>query len=196
MGQGQPERSFPKGPLLHFYPFHSSFWVIHLPLKMELIAHFYVGDMVTKLQKTSIVPGSDDALVYTTISGSIGMLVPFLSRDVIIFARLGLNYFDLLVLFRSSSSSKPWKCIFVWRIRLSAAGTTWRIGHSTPPARSQSSARPILFICYFQFVVDGDLCEQFATLDPSKQREIAANLGHKPGVVVKKLEDLRTRYAF
>jgi len=29
-----------------------------------------------------LVPGSDDSLVYTTISGSIGMLVPFISRDV------------------------------------------------------------------------------------------------------------------
>jgi splicing factor 3B subunit 3 len=48
----------------------------------------------------------------------------------------------------------------------------------------------------FQFVVDGDLCEQFSTMEPSKQREIASNLGHSPGVIVKKLEDLRTRYAF
>jgi hypothetical protein len=38
--------------------------------------------MVTTLQKTNLVPGSDDSLVYTTISGSIGMLVPFISRDV------------------------------------------------------------------------------------------------------------------
>jgi splicing factor 3B subunit 3 len=47
-----------------------------------LIAHFYLGDMITKLHKTALVPGSDDALVYTTISGSIGMIVPFISRDV------------------------------------------------------------------------------------------------------------------
>ena len=40
--------------------------------------------MVTTLQKTSLVPGSDDSLIFTTISGAIGMLVPFLSRDVFI----------------------------------------------------------------------------------------------------------------
>jgi hypothetical protein len=30
----------------------------------------------------SIVPGADDSLIYTTLSGAVGMLVPFLSRDV------------------------------------------------------------------------------------------------------------------
>lgn len=37
--------------------------------------------MVTSIQKTNVVPGSDDCLIYTTISGSIGMLAPFISRD-------------------------------------------------------------------------------------------------------------------
>ncbi|CAD5209932.1 unnamed protein product [Bursaphelenchus xylophilus] len=49
--------------------------------KVEYLANFYVGDMVTTLQKTSLVPGADDALLYTTIGGGVGMLVPFLSRD-------------------------------------------------------------------------------------------------------------------
>lgn len=52
------------------------------PQKLEILANFYIGDMITTLQKASLVPGSDDSLVYTTISGSIGMLVPFISRDV------------------------------------------------------------------------------------------------------------------
>lgn len=49
---------------------------------MEHIGQFYVGDTVTSMQKTSLVPGANDCLVYTTISGTIGMLVPFVSRDV------------------------------------------------------------------------------------------------------------------
>ncbi|KAL3080320.1 hypothetical protein niasHS_012425 [Heterodera schachtii] len=130
--------------------------------KMELIAQFYVADMVTKLQKTSIVPGSDDALVYTTISGSIGMLVPFLSRDE-------FEFFQTLEMHL-------------------------RVEHPPLCGRDHLSFRSFYAPC--KLVVDGDLCEQFATLEPAKQREIAASLGHKPGVVVKKLEDLRTRYAF
>ncbi|KAF8368629.1 hypothetical protein PRIPAC_86458 [Pristionchus pacificus] len=49
--------------------------------KTELLSVFYVGDQITTLQKTSLVPGASDALVYTTIGGAVGMLVPFISRD-------------------------------------------------------------------------------------------------------------------
>lgn len=49
---------------------------------MEVICQIYTGDLITSIQKTSLVPGSDDGLIYSTISGAIGMLVPFLSRDV------------------------------------------------------------------------------------------------------------------
>ena len=46
-----------------------------------MISHFYVGSMITTLQKTNLVPGAEDALVYSTITGAIGMFVPFVSRD-------------------------------------------------------------------------------------------------------------------
>lgn len=47
-----------------------------------------------------------------------------------------------------------------------------------------------------QHVVDGDLCEQFTSLDLPKQKQISSDLGRVPSEVVKKLEDIRTRYAF
>ena len=46
-------------------------------------------------------------------------------------------------------------------------------------------------------VIDGDLCEQYNTLDPTKLASIADELdGKTPAEVSKKLEDIRTRYAF
>ena len=45
-------------------------------------------------------------------------------------------------------------------------------------------------------VIDGDLCEQYNTLDASKQKNIAEELDRLPADVSKKLEDIRTRYAF
>ena len=48
----------------------------------------------------------------------------------------------------------------------------------------------------FQNVIDGDLCEMFNSLDPSKQKTIAEELDKTPSEVAKKLEDIRTRYAF
>ena len=62
-------------------------------------------------------------------------------------------------------------------------------------------------------MIDGDLCEQYNSLDPSKKKSIAEDLDRTPSEVSralhscyvhcinifqvsKKLEDIRTRYAF
>ncbi len=50
--------------------------------KANLLCTFYLGETITSLQKTTLIPGGSDALVYTTLSGSIGMLVPFSSNEV------------------------------------------------------------------------------------------------------------------
>jgi len=34
------------------------------------------------LQKATLIPGGSESLVYTTLSGGIGMLVPFTSHEV------------------------------------------------------------------------------------------------------------------
>jgi len=41
-----------------------------------------VGETVLSLQKATLIPGGSESLVYTTLSGGIGMLVPFTSREV------------------------------------------------------------------------------------------------------------------
>jgi splicing factor 3B subunit 3 len=41
-------------------------------LQLSEVAHFHLGDVVTSLQKTSLVPGGAEVLLYTTIMGSIG----------------------------------------------------------------------------------------------------------------------------
>lgn len=48
----------------------------------------------------------------------------------------------------------------------------------------------------FQNVLDGDLCEQYNAIDAAKQKSIAEDLDRTPSEVSKKLEDIRTRYAF
>ncbi|CAJ0966353.1 unnamed protein product [Ranitomeya imitator] len=45
-------------------------------------------------------------------------------------------------------------------------------------------------------VIDGDLCEQFNSMEPMKQKSVAEELDRTPPEVSKKLEDIRTRYAF
>lgn len=45
-------------------------------------------------------------------------------------------------------------------------------------------------------VIDGDLCEAFATLPYARQQSIASDLDKTIGDVLKKLESLRTSSAF
>lgn len=56
----------------------------------------------------------------------------------------------------------------------------------------------IRLLCWsvLQNVIDGDLCEQFNSMDPHKQKSVAEELDRTPPEVSKKLEDIRTRYAF
>lgn len=56
----------------------------------------------------------------------------------------------------------------------------------------------VITIMFFfsQNVIDGDLCEQFNMVDSAKQRSIAEDLDKTPNELSKRLEDIRTRYAF
>ncbi|WVQ82855.1 pre-mRNA-splicing factor RSE1 [Cryptococcus sp. DSM 104549] len=49
--------------------------------KTNLLAHYNVGSIVTSITKIPLVAGGRDVLVYTTISGAVGALIPFVSMD-------------------------------------------------------------------------------------------------------------------
>ncbi len=50
------------------------------PNKLEVLAHFYVGEVVTALQRAALVPGGQEVILYATVTGTVGALVPFSSR--------------------------------------------------------------------------------------------------------------------
>ena len=130
--------------------------------KSECIAVTHIGETIISLSKSALIPGGSDSLVYTTLSGSVGMLVPFTSME-------DHDFFQHLEMYMRGEN--PPLC---GRDHLSY----------------RSSYYPI------KNVIDGDLCEQFNTLDPNKQKSIAEELDRTPAEVSKKLEDIRTRYAF
>ncbi|OQS05115.1 pre-mRNA-splicing factor RSE1, partial [Thraustotheca clavata] len=65
-------------------------WDSHLlngaPNKVEQICQFHVGEAITSMVRTRLVPVGMEAIVYTTIMGRIGALIPFSSREDIDFA--------------------------------------------------------------------------------------------------------------
>ncbi|GJR29958.1 splicing factor 3B subunit 3-like protein [Tanacetum coccineum] len=60
--------------------------------KVEEIVQFHVGDVVTCMQKASLNPRGVECLVYGTVMGSLGALLPFTSRaDVDFFSHLEMH---------------------------------------------------------------------------------------------------------
>ncbi|ETS63975.1 hypothetical protein PaG_02309 [Moesziomyces aphidis] len=49
--------------------------------KATLLVHYFVGDIITSLSRAVMVPGGREVLLYTGISGTIGALVPFVSKE-------------------------------------------------------------------------------------------------------------------
>ncbi|KAI8539899.1 hypothetical protein RHMOL_Rhmol09G0218500 [Rhododendron molle] len=55
------------------------------PNKVEEIVQFHVGDVVTCMQKASLIPSGGECLIYGTVMGSLGALLAFTSRDEVDF---------------------------------------------------------------------------------------------------------------
>jgi splicing factor 3B subunit 3 len=49
--------------------------------KLELMAQFHVGEVVTSLHRSSLVPGGAEAVVYVTALGSVGALLPSATKE-------------------------------------------------------------------------------------------------------------------
>jgi splicing factor 3B subunit 3 len=49
--------------------------------KLEHVANYYVGDWVVSIEKVVLVPGGREVLLYTTLGGVVGALIPYGSRD-------------------------------------------------------------------------------------------------------------------
>lgn len=128
-------------------------------LKFEFVANFHLGETLTALQKATLTPGGYESLVYSTIMGSIGALVPLLTKDEV----------DLLQHLEMA-------------MRL-----------SSPPlcGRDHGTYRSYYAPC--KAVIDGDLCEQFQSLNPTQQRSVAQEVARTPLEILRKLEELRNR---
>ena len=56
--------------------------------KLDMLCHYHVGEVVTGMTRASLVAGGSEVLIYVTVTGRIGALVPFISRDDIEFFTL------------------------------------------------------------------------------------------------------------
>ncbi|KAJ4475998.1 CPSF A subunit region-domain-containing protein [Lentinula edodes] len=47
----------------------------------KMVAHFHVGDLIPSIRKVAMVAGGREILLYTGLHGTVGILVPFVSKE-------------------------------------------------------------------------------------------------------------------
>lgn len=60
---------------------HEKGYLLGSPNRLELMVHFYVQDIPMSIQRTSLVPGGRELLLWAGLQGTLGIFVPFVSRD-------------------------------------------------------------------------------------------------------------------
>ena len=53
--------------------------------KLECLCNYHIGEVVTGMTRASLVAGGSESLIYVTVTGRIGALVPFTSRETVEF---------------------------------------------------------------------------------------------------------------
>lgn len=127
--------------------------------KFEQEAQFHLGDLSTCIDKVTLCSGCTEAVVYATILGSIGALIPFISSDELD----TLQHLELLM------------------------------ANENPPLSGREHSIYRSYYGPVQHVIDGDLCEEFESLDSITQSRIAAKIDKTVTEIIKKLRDIRSR---
>ena len=60
---------------------HESQYLQVAPNRFDLLAHFLQQDVRTSIQKTQLVAGGRDVLLWTGLQGTLGIFIPFVSRE-------------------------------------------------------------------------------------------------------------------
>lgn len=109
------------------------------PHKTSMLAHFHVGDIITSLHRTALVPGGRDVILYFGLHGTIGMLVPFVSKE-------DVDFFNTLEQhMRSENLSLVGRDILSWRgyyvpVKAVVDGDLCEYFAKLPPGRQGSVA--------------------------------------------------------
>ncbi|KNC55769.1 CPSF A subunit [Thecamonas trahens ATCC 50062] len=130
----------------------------------DVVNHFYAGEPVTAITAAALqsFSGADKAVLYSTIAGAVGALVPFVTRDdVDFFLHLELH-----------------------------------MRQRVPPLGGRDHLAFRSYYVPVKDVVDGDLCEQFMSIDSTLQWEIADAIESTPVEIVRRLEEVRARNTF
>lgn len=66
---------------------HERSYLQGTPNRLELMCHFFTQDIPTSVQKAQLVAGGRETIVWSGLQGSIGLMVPFVSKEDVDFFR-------------------------------------------------------------------------------------------------------------
>lgn len=146
--------------------------------RLESVAEYHLGDIVTYLDKApSTVPDASDIIIYATINGSIGAMIPVpYHTDAHLLTRLGIHMRSHVTQLRKVDTD-------------TVKATTSICGRSPPSHRS-------LYVD-MKNVLDGSLLELFSSLPVEQQEGISRELDERtPEEITRKLEEIRLNISF
>lgn len=79
---------------------HERQYLSGAPNRLSLMTHYFPGDIPTSIQKTNLVAGGRDVVFWTGLQGTLGMLVPFVSRE-------DVDFFQSLEMQLASTNGNP-----------------------------------------------------------------------------------------
>ena len=149
------------------------------PSRANLTCHFFTQDIPTSLQKTQLVAGGRDILFWTGLQGTLGVLIPFVSRE-------DVDFFQTLEQhLRSEDAPLAGRDHLIYRsYYVPVKGVIDGDCESTYPCMLGDQ------------LLISTVCERYLLLPNDKKQMIAGELDRSVREIERKISDIRTRVAY
>ncbi|EDO16317.1 hypothetical protein Kpol_1059p7 [Vanderwaltozyma polyspora DSM 70294] len=179
--------------------------VMECPFKLKLTNHFYLNDIVTDIHIVESAHISDRPVIfYTCLQGTIGCLVPLLTKaqvttlNAIKNEMSNIDYTFYSIQEDIGNDKKNYiedkgKAREENETIINTNNTTTPEGAYSIVNRNHSKYRS--YYAPVKNIIDGDLCERFLYLNSNERLEICKNLKDtKPEDIIRQINEMRTSY--
>lgn len=142
------------------------------PYRVDEKAHIFVNDTPMSVKRTPLVPGGQEVVFWSGISGTMGAMIPFV-------ARTDVTFFHLLEIYMRNRKELE------------------QIDKCNPPLTGRDQLNYRGYYSPVRGFIDGDFCERFLTLPPAAKQWIATEMENwEVPEIEKRIVEMRTRAAF
>lgn len=142
------------------------------PYRLDEKAHIFVNDVPMTVKRTPLVPGGQDVVFWSGISGTMGAMIPFVARQ-------DVTFFHLLEIYMRNRKELE------------------QIDKCNPPLTGRDQLTYRGYYSPVRGFIDGDFCERFLTLPPAAKQWVATEMENwEVPEIEKRIVEMRTRAAF